>query len=100
MNELINEYFEIQKEISELEFKKEALKNKIKLQMIQEGIDKFEDSVGNLVTYKEMVTNRFNKAKALGIIGADKLSECYSESSTKSLRIYNKDQRMKYGDEK
>ena len=95
MNILIQEYFKLQAEIKKLEEKKEHLRVKLKTELMKQGVESYEDPTGNLVTFKTMVTNRFNKAKALKLIGEQKLNDCYAEVSAKSLRVYSADQRRK-----
>jgi hypothetical protein len=102
MDEHIKEYMEINKQISELEQKKEVLKAKITQEL--EGRKFYEDSLGNSVSVTEqtresIIPVQFESllahAQKLGIAGNKE--DYYKKTTFTTMRVNTKEQREKYG---
>lgn len=95
IEELIQEHLEIKKRIDELNNRDEAIKAEIKLFLTEEGIDKFEDTSGNLVSYKEQSRESLDKDKVRSLIGDIQFKEVVKVSTFGVLKILSKESREK-----
>ena len=95
MEDIITKYFDLLLEIKELETKKEHLKIKFKTELLKSGDESFQSKAGHLITFREMTATRFNKEQAQKILTEEQLKGCYKETTSKSLRVYNVEQRKR-----
>ena len=93
--ELIKEHLEIKKQIDELTEKDNAVKAEIKLYMTQENLEKYEDSTGNLVSFKEQTRESLDKKKIRELIGDIHFKEVVKVSTFGVLKILSKESREK-----
>lgn len=93
IDKLINEYFDINKNISELKEKLEMIKAELKLYMKSQEMEKYNDKKGNLVSYKVQKRKSLLKSRVRELIEDDELyNSCFRESEFEVLRVMSKEQ--------
>jgi len=90
INKLMIEFFNIQKEIKDLEAKKDRIKAEVKLYMTNTESDRYIFN-GHLVSYKNQVRKSLDKELLLSYIDQSTMNKCYKESSFMVLRILSKE---------
>lgn len=90
INKLMNDYFNINNQIKELESKRDRIKAEIKLFMVNSDSEKYNYN-GHLVSYKSQCRKTLDKDKLLNFISEDNLNECYKNSEFKVLKILSKE---------
>ena len=83
----INTRMELKEKIDNLTELKKEVEEKIKIIMEQNMLDNYEDKKGNYATYKEITTNRLNKALVEERLAPQQFKECFKESTSVRLTI-------------
>jgi len=101
MTVLTKEYLELNKKISELEDRKDAIKSEMQVNLELADLTAWEDLDGNSVSKSSYIKRTLDKDKVLTFVGdVEKFNDLFSETTVNQFRITNKEQSGRFGKKK